>query len=323
MQKQDYDTSNNEIIERSLKENEELNQMRRIAGLKECGDMGMTRQQDSMNVSTNMSSDGTKNVTISAQGDKADELLGMLKLAGMNHDHHEEEPVAIITTEDNELLDESGLRLQHKVHSDDGVYMGKVYKDPEWNEYVVKFVKMGKLLPSETWYHTTDIEDAVATAHKEIEFMQRREGEEQVDEEYANEPEEEYQTVDSIIHQGTDLNREKNQYAGKPKLGDNPMAESMMSAELEEMLESILVREEEKPTWLQRQPSKSQAEIAADWDRRMKTNPGEVEAEKPYRDPNTGKMITPPRGATNPPPDSEFPPGDPRNSRPLNSKGKK
>jgi hypothetical protein len=390
MQKQDYDTSNNEIIERSLKENEELNQMRRIAGLKECGDMGMTRQQDSMNVSTNMSSDGTKNVTISAQGDKADELLGMLKLAGMNHDHHEEEPVAIITTEDNELLDESGLRLQHKVHSDDGVYMGKVYKDPEWNEYVVKFVKMGKLLPSETWYHTTDIEDAVATAHKEIEFMQRRAGEEQVDEEYANEPEEEYYSVDSILRQGDDLNREKHQYR-KEYPGDNPMAESMMSAELEEMLESILLRddkdepeikrdsktgrvsatfpppkkqdpsvqelplqnqeyhgprslkvdgertgtenygdddkeiyEEEKPTWLQRQPSKSQEEIAADWNRRMKTNPGEIEAEKPYPDPKKpGKMITPPRGATNPPPDSEFPPGDPRNSRPLNPKGKK
>jgi hypothetical protein len=269
--------------------------------------------------------------------------------------------------------------------------MGKVYKDPEWNEYVVKFVKMGKLLPSETWYHTTDIEDAVATAHKEIEFMQRRGGEEQVDEEYANEPEEEYQTVDSIIHQGDDFHREKHQYR-KEYPGDNPMAESMMSAELEEMLESILLRddkdepeikkdsktgrvsatfpppkkqdpsvqelplqnqeyhgprslkvdgertgtenygkddekeiyEEEPKTWLQRQPSKSQEQIAADWKARGEASKDYViPAERPYRDPNTGKMITPPRGATNPPPDSEFPPGDPRNSRPLKPKGKK
>jgi hypothetical protein len=68
-----------------IKEADELNQMRRIAGLKEC-DMGMD-QQDSMNVSTNMSSDGTKSVSISAQGDKADALLQMLKMAGMRaHD---------------------------------------------------------------------------------------------------------------------------------------------------------------------------------------------------------------------------------------------
>jgi hypothetical protein len=60
-----------------IKEADELNQMRRIAGLQEC-DMGMD-QQDSMNVSTNMSSDGTKSVSISAQGNKADALLQMLK----------------------------------------------------------------------------------------------------------------------------------------------------------------------------------------------------------------------------------------------------
>lgn len=45
-----------------------------------------------------------------------------------------------------------------------------------------------------------------------------------MEEEYANEPEEEVQTVDAIIHQGNDLHREKTQYADKPKSGDNPMA---------------------------------------------------------------------------------------------------
>lgn len=35
--------------------------------------------------------------------------------------------------------------------------------------------------------------------------------------------------------------------------------------------------------------------------------PGGIEAEKPYRDPKSGKMITPPRGATNPPQDPVSP----------------
>jgi len=69
---------------------EALNQMRRIAGLKECdmspisGAAGdMQQQQGKMNISTNMSSDGNKSVTITADGDSALELMQMLKLAGM------------------------------------------------------------------------------------------------------------------------------------------------------------------------------------------------------------------------------------------------
>ena len=42
--------------------------------------------------------------------------------------------------------------------------------------------------------------------------------------EYANSPDEEIENVEAITRQGNDLNREKKQYAGKPKAGDNPMA---------------------------------------------------------------------------------------------------
>jgi hypothetical protein len=52
--------------------------------------------------------------------------------------------------------------------------------------------------------------------------------EEQVEEErdvqYANTPDEEVENVDAIMHQGNDLHKEKEQYAGMAKLGDNPMA---------------------------------------------------------------------------------------------------
>jgi hypothetical protein len=62
--------------------------------------------------------------------------------------------------------------------------------------------------------------------------------------EYANTPEEEYQTVASITRQGNDLNREKKQFANMPKAGDNPMAtDTMLDEELSALLDSILVKE--------------------------------------------------------------------------------
>jgi len=148
----------------------ELTELARLAGLSEsqvaeCGDMVTGGQEDSMNVSTNMSSDGTKNVSISAQGDKADALLQMLKMAGMRpHDDHDEghEEVVVIGAPD-----------------------------------------------------------------------------EMMDEEYANSPDEEYETVSAITRQGNDLNREKRQYADQPKLGDNPMFEG----EFEDEHDAVLAQE--------------------------------------------------------------------------------
>jgi hypothetical protein len=260
----------------------ELTELARLAGLSEsqvveCGDMDMD-QPDSFNVSTNMSSDGTKSVSISAQGDKADALLQMLKMAGMRpHDDHDDESVVMISSDD-----------------------------------------------------------------------------EMMEEEYANEPEEEYQTVDSIIRQGNDLNREKRQYADKPKLGDNPMAESILDEELQSLLDSILIKDDSTDgTKMQKDPATGRvkvtypppnrsadnkapdqsklplqdepfhgprsATIKLDNNEKDKTNEGGaggIDAEQPYRDEKTGKMIYPPKGATMPPPDSKYPPGDKRNMMP-------
>jgi len=162
----------NETVEQPVAD-DTLNELARLAGLSEsrvdeCGDMGMD-QRDTFNVSTNMSSDGTKSVNISAQGEKAEELLSMLKLAGMGGS---DRPAMVVVDRDEEMMDE------------------------------------------------------------------------QRETEYVNTPNEEYQSIDSIIHQGNDLNREKRQYADKPKLGDNPMAEEItMEADLEEMLNTVLVKE--------------------------------------------------------------------------------
>jgi hypothetical protein len=187
-----------------------LNQLAELAGLSEskideCGDMGMD-QRDTINVSTNMSSDGNKSVNISAQGEKAEELLAMLKLAGMGGT---DRPSVMVVDRDEEMMDEAK-------------------KD-----------------------RTTK---------------------------YKNTPDEEYQSVASITRQGADLNREKRQYAGKPRLGDNPMAESFSLEEhFETLYNSILINEKkdmregsikggDKPgdltgTWTADPPKKGQPDV--------------------------------------------------------------
>ena len=184
-----------------------LNELARLAGLSEsrvdeCGDMGMDRR-DTINVSTNMSSDGNKSVNISAQGEKAEELLSMLKLAGM-----------------------------------DGQSMNR---------------------------------PAIVAISSDDEMM-----EEERDTEYSNTPEEEYQSVASITRQGNDLNREKRQYANKPRLGDNPMAEGQMEfdRDLVELLDSVLIKKDMEEgsikkggetdltgTWSSDPPKKGQPDI--------------------------------------------------------------
>lgn len=90
--------------EYDLKEgDDELNQMRRIAGLKECGmspiggmASDMEKQQGSMNISTNQNSSGAKSVTITADGDAANSLMQMLKLAGMGGDSQPDEDQGMI-----------------------------------------------------------------------------------------------------------------------------------------------------------------------------------------------------------------------------------
>jgi|688.fasta_scaffold06617_18 hypothetical protein len=212
----------------------ELTELARLAGLSEsqvaeCGDMGSMKQHDSMSVSTNMSSDGTRSVNISAQGDQADSLLQMLKMAGMRpHDNDH----SMAMTEPEVIM------VSSAPHDD---------------------------------MHNSMMHD-----------------EEMMDEEYANQPEQEYHSIDSILRQGDDLNREKAQHPVAGFTGDNPLVgeEVTLDEELQSLLDSILVREEMTDV---------------------------LKAEQPYRDEKTGKMVTPPKGATQPPADSPFAPGDKRN----------
>ena len=132
-----------------------------------CGDMSPfsgANSMDSDNLSVNTSydsKDGRKSITVTADGEMAEQLAQMLKLSGL-----------------------AGGRAEQA--------------QPE-----VKVISLGH-------------EEAV---------------EEERDIEHANTPNEQVATVDAVTDQGDDLNRQKKQFAGKPKLGDNPMAEEINPVE--------------------------------------------------------------------------------------------
>ena len=104
----------------------------------ECGDMGpmangMTDKQESrMNVSTNMSSDGTKTVTVTADGEAAEELMQLLSLAGMQHDHKEPEVMMYeekdTRYEASTTPDEKVLPLETQLKGGTGEVAGKTKK---------------------------------------------------------------------------------------------------------------------------------------------------------------------------------------------------
>jgi hypothetical protein len=80
-----------------------------VRSLEECGDMGMDQdnsmdQESVFSVNTNMTSDGKKDVTVTASGDRAEELLAMLKLAGMER-HSTRRPSALFVSGDEQMME--------------------------------------------------------------------------------------------------------------------------------------------------------------------------------------------------------------------------
>jgi hypothetical protein len=127
--------------------------------------MGDESQEDKMNISTNQSSDGTKSITVTADGEAAVALLDMLKNAGMGgSDAAAEQEVIIAAQGDEHMGDEMSM--------DDGS------------------------------------------------------GEMEMEEEYANEPAPQYQSVEKITSAGDDMNRQKRQNFPLRAPGNNPMSEA-------------------------------------------------------------------------------------------------
>jgi hypothetical protein len=144
--------------------------------LDECGDMspmgGMSQSESGMSVNTSFDTKtGRKTMSVTADGEAAEQLAQMLKMAGLGHQHD---------------------------HSHDHGPERKIVMVPE----------------------------------------------EEVTEEFANEPNEQYADSTAIGDAGQDLNRKKKQYADKPKAGDNPMATENVQLEdrLAALYDSIKVK---------------------------------------------------------------------------------
>jgi len=148
--------------------------------LDECGMPGGMSPEAETGMSINSSMDtktGRKTLSVTADGEAAEQLAQMLKMAGMAGGHsHEAEPD------------------HHKV-----VLVRPAMQDME----------------------------------------------QPMEEEYANDPNEQYIDNDALMNQGQDLNRKKKQYAGMPKLGDNPMATEdavRLEGKLAKLYDSIKTR---------------------------------------------------------------------------------
>ena len=86
----------------------------------------------------------------------------------------------------------------------------------------------------------------------------------EVEEAYANEPDEEYQTVDTIIRQGTDLNREKQQHPKGGFTGDNPLAEE--ESDEDEVRELVLFIDSDAGLY-QQQGAPIMRNLSRKWDK--------------------------------------------------------
>lgn len=186
--------------------------MKESAQLGECGMMasdGMGMENSGMSVNTNIDTrTGRKSVSVSADGEAADQLMQMLKLAGIG-----------------------GGDKMGDVDGDGDHDMADHAAELTGGKADVKVV-------------------SVPLAHAEGGF--KFGGDKDVDEAYANEPDEQVQGVDAQLRQGTDLNKEKQMVKHSYKQGDNPMAMSeseelaALEAQLFEELASIKKVKEEK-----------------------------------------------------------------------------
>jgi hypothetical protein len=133
----------------------------------ECGDMSpmsnMSEPKSGMSVNTSFDTKtGRKTMSVTADGEAAEQLAQMLKMAGMSdsHNHNGPEKKVVMVTPEQEVA-----------------------------------------------------------------------------EDFANEPNEQYADTEAITNAGQDLNRKKKQYADKPKAGDNPMATE--NVQLEDRLAAL------------------------------------------------------------------------------------
>ena len=190
----DKDGDKKEPMKKAVKDKEDDKE------LEECYDgstsaMGSEDQNSGMNINTSIDTHtGRKTLSVTADGEAAEELMQMLKLSGIG-----------------------GQGAQ--AEAPDAVQAVQPQGQPSMADHI-KVV-------------------SVPLAHQEGGFKMG--GEEEVEEEYSNEPDPQVQPVDVQLHQGNDLNREKKMTKHGYQQGDNPLA--MREAEELAALEKSLFEE--------------------------------------------------------------------------------
>jgi hypothetical protein len=214
---------------------EELNELAKLAGLAEAKKCNSTMEGKSCPVH------GLKECGSMTEAKKPDFL-------DMDKDGDKKEPMKK-ALKDKEKVDECGPGPMGSMGQDDGnmsintsmnsdgTKSVSVNATGDQADVLAQILKMAGLAAYQSVHGGEQEPKAIV-----IQAGPEEQVEEERDIEYANTPDEEVENVDAILHQGDDLNREKEQYAGMAKAGDNPMAtrESIeMPARISRMLAGV------------------------------------------------------------------------------------
>jgi hypothetical protein len=239
--------------------NESISVLKKLAGvdvnkkqLNECGmsaPMGISSEnrEGRMNISTNMSSDGNKNVTITADGDAANDLMQMLKLAGMD---------GLNQASDAPTLAVAGMPAMHSVPS---IAVGHDHGGVDSMSDLMRLIDGGDD-SEEEHSHEPEMHDSgeeevytAATADDSEEHDDDKEMEEEhVPGHLAdNKPRTQQMSVQKQIRGGDGdvAGQQKHMYkSGSARFSDNPMAvsENSFSGRLLKEYESIKIKSNKK-----------------------------------------------------------------------------
>jgi hypothetical protein len=195
---------------------EELNELAKLAGLSEAKKCNSTMEGKSCPVH------GLKECGSMTEAKKPDYL-------DFDKDGDKKEPMKK-ALKDKEKVDECGPGPMGSMDQDegnmsintsmnsDGTKSVSVNATGNQADALAQMLKMAGLAAHHAVHGDQEPKGIVIQAGPEEQVEEER------DIEYANTPDEEVENVDAILHQGNDLHREKEQYAGMAKLGDNPMS---------------------------------------------------------------------------------------------------
>jgi hypothetical protein len=169
------------------------------------------------------------------EGARYDKIQKVIDRAGMTEDTNLAECGPSMSPMSSMGQDEGNMSINTSMNSD-GTKSVSVNATGNQADALAQILKMAGLAAHQAVHGDQEPKGIIIQAGPEEQVEEER------DVEYANTPDEEVENVDAIMHQGNDLHREKEQYAGMAKAGDNPMAtrESIeMPERISKMLEGI------------------------------------------------------------------------------------